>query len=74
MGFDLFSLNEVLGKNKKEVARVIMEPSKASLPKKGFLEAAEEALPVVRKAIDQRSVERYSEAEESKPLFDKGTV
>ncbi len=38
----LSSLKEVMEKNKKEVACVIMEPSKASLPKKGFLEGVKE--------------------------------
>jgi glutamate-1-semialdehyde aminotransferase len=39
---NLSSLKEVLEKNKKEVACVIMEASKASLPKKGFLEGVKE--------------------------------
>ncbi len=39
---NLSSLKEVLEKNKKDVACVIMEPSKANLPKKGFLEGVKE--------------------------------
>lgn len=39
---NLFSLKEVLEKNKGGVACIIMEPSKASLPKKGFLEGVKE--------------------------------
>jgi len=39
---NLSSLKEVLEKNKKEVACIIMEASKASLPQKGFLEGVKE--------------------------------
>ena len=39
-----------------------------------ILEAAEGALSVVKKAIEQGSVKGYLEAEESKPLFDRRMV
>ncbi|MCD6318214.1 aminotransferase class III-fold pyridoxal phosphate-dependent enzyme [Candidatus Aerophobetes bacterium] len=59
-GYIGYSFNISFAHKEKEVDKV--------------LEAAERALSVVKKAIDQGSVKGYLKAEESKPLFDKRMV